>query len=128
MPKKDTADIFEEKTSSLKKSQEKIKVFKDLLDSLDEIDSKKKLLWKEIYDNAISDRNLADMLFTDSWQRMNGQNALTHESIGSTMAKYLERMCKSNEQILRLAELIQKAEEKSNKIDTDNLFNEIIGE
>ena len=44
------------------------------------------------------------------------------------MAKYLERMCKSNEQILRLAELIQKAEEKSSQIDTDNLFSEIIGQ
>ena len=67
------------------------------------------------------------MLFTDSWQRMNGENALTHEVIGATMSKYLERMCKSNEQVLRLAELIQKAEEKSSKIDTEDLFSEIIG-
>ena len=121
-------DQIDTKIDRLNKTNEKIKAFGDLLDSLEELDSRKKVLWKEIYDNAISDRNLADMLFTDSWQRMNGQNALTHEAIGSTMAKYLERMCKSNEQILRLAELIQKAEEKSNKIDTDNLFDEIIGD
>jgi len=112
----------------LNQMNKKIEAFKDLLDSLDEIDSKKKILWKEIYDNAVNDRNLADMLFTDSWQRMNGQNALTHETIGSTMSKYLERMCKSNEQILRLAELIHKAEEKAGKIDSDELFNEIMGE
>ena len=111
----------------LKKTNEKIKAFSELLESLDDLDSRKKVLWKEIYDNAVSDRNLADMLFTDSWQRMNGQNALTHEVIGSTMAKYLERMCKSNEQVLRLAELIQKAEEKASKIDTEDLFSEIIG-
>tara|TARA_B100000131_G_C17973657_1_gene555534 strand:+ start:261 stop:644 length:384 start_codon:yes stop_codon:yes gene_type:complete len=111
----------------LNKTNEKIKAFSELLESLEDLDSRKKVLWKEIYDNAVSDRNLANMLFTDSWQRMNGQNALTHEVIGATMAKYLERMCKSNEQVLRLAELIQKAEEKASKIDTEDLFSEIIG-
>ena len=111
----------------LNKTDAKIKAFSELLESLEDLDSRKKVLWKEIYDNAISDRNLANMLFTDSWQRMNGQNALTHEAIGATMAKYLERMCKSNEQVLRLAELIQKAEEKASKIDTEDLFSEIIG-
>ncbi len=126
MPKKKEPVVKE--LDKLSQMNKKIEAFKDLLDSLDEIDSKKKILWKEIYDNAVNDRNLADMLFTDSWQRMNGQNALTHESIGSTMSKYLERMCKSNEQILRLAELIHKAEEKASKIDSDELFNEIMGE
>lgn len=105
---------------------QKVKMFSELLDSLTELDDKKKLLWKEIYDNAVNDRNLADMLFTDSWQRMNGPNALTHEVVGSTMSKYLERMCKSNEQILRLAELIQKAEEKASKIDPEELFDKIM--
>ena len=119
--------VLDEKMDKLAHAAKKVEVFKDLLDSLDEIDSKKKILWKEIYDNAVNDRNLADMLFTDSWQRMNGPNALSHESIGATMSKYLERMCKSNEQILRLAELIQKAEEKASKIDSDELFDEIMG-
>ena len=40
---------------------------------------------------------------------------------------HLERMCKSNEQILRLAELIAKAEEESAKIDPDDIFSEIQG-
>lgn len=119
--------VLDDKMDKLAQATKKVEAFKDLLDSLTEIDSKKKILWKEIYDNAVNDRNLADMLFTDSWQRMNGANALTHEVIGSTMSKYLERMCKSNEQILRLAELIQKAEEKSSKIDSDELFDEIMG-
>lgn len=119
--------VLDEKMDKLAHAAKKVEAFKDLLDSLAEIDSKKKILWKEIYDNAVNDRNLADMLFTDSWQRMNGPNALSHESIGATMSKYLERMCKSNEQILRLAELIQKAEEKASKIDSDELFDEIMG-
>jgi hypothetical protein len=114
--------ILDSNLDKLTQATKKVEAFKELLDSLNEIDSKKKILWKEIYDNAVNDRNLADMLFTDSWQRMNGPNALSHESIGATMSKYLERMCKSNEQILRLAELIQKAEEKSSKIDSDDLW------
>jgi hypothetical protein len=41
------------------------------------------------------------------------------------MAKYLERMCKSNEQILKLADLISKEETKSAKIDADDMFSAI---
>ncbi len=112
----------------VKSVSKKVEAFKELLDNLEEIDDKKKILWKEIYDNAVNDRNMADMLFTDSWQRMNGSNPLTHEVVGSTMSKYLERMCKSNEQILRLAELIHKAEDKSSKINPDDLFDQIMDE
>ena len=128
MSSKKSEKTIDNNLDKVKSTDAKVKAFGNLLDSIEDLDDRKKLLWKEIYDNAINDRNLADMLFTDSWQRMNGQNALTHDAIGSTMAKYLERMCKSNEQILRLAELIQKAEEKANQIDTDNLFSEIVGQ
>lgn len=117
-----------ESLDRVKSVSRKVEAFKELLDNLEEIDDKKKILWKEIYDNAVNDRNMADMLFTDSWQRMNGSNPLTHEVVGSTMSKYLERMCKSNEQILRLAELIHKAEEKSSKINPDDLFDQIMDE
>jgi len=41
------------------------------------------------------------------------------------MAKYLERMCKSNQQILALAELIAKAEKAEDNIDTDDIFSKI---
>ena len=43
------------------------------------------------------------------------------------MSKYLERMSKSNDQILRLAELIAKEEEK-NEISADDIFNQITGD
>jgi O-phosphoseryl-tRNA(Cys) synthetase len=128
MTKKTKIEIISKSLDKVNQTEKKIEAFRDLLDSLADIDSKKKILWKEIYDNAVNDRNLANMLFTDSWNRMNEQNSTAHEIIGTTMSKYLERMCKSNEQILRLSELIQKAEEKSGKINADDLFSEIIGE
>jgi len=48
-----------------------------------------------------------------------------HMNIGSIMSKYLERMSKSNDQILKLAELISKEEEKSAEVSADDIFNQI---
>ena len=64
-------------------------------------------------------------MFTDAWSRMQSPGTADHLSIGSTVSKYLERMCKSNEQILRLAELISKVEEENAQIDSDSLFAQI---
>ena len=104
--------------------KEKVEAFSDILDTLSSTEEKKKLLWKEIYQNAVVDRENAAMLFTDAWKNMQGGSS-EHVSLGSTMSKYLERMCKSNEQILRLAELITKAEEQDTRIDSDDLFAQI---
>ena len=52
-------------------------------------------------------------------------NSTNHLQFGTLMAKYLERMSKSNDQILRLAELIAKEEESSGTISPDDIFKEI---
>lgn len=109
---------------SLENIKKKVDAFSDILDTLNSTEEKKKLLWKEIYQNAVVDRENAAMLFTDAWKNMQG-GTTEHVSLGSTMSKYLERMCKSNEQILRLAELITKAEEQESRIDSDDLFAQI---
>ena len=110
----------------LEKSKQNVKEFSDLLDSIESMEGKKKALWKEIYENAVVDRENAKMLFSDAYLNLTG--ALSdHANVGSVIAKYLERMCKSNEQILRLAELIAKAEEESARIDPDDIFSEIQG-
>ena len=104
--------------------KKKVETFSDILDTLNSTEEKKKVLWKEIYENAIVDRENAAMLFTDAWKHMQAGTA-EHISLGTTLTKYLERMCKSNEQILRLAEMISKAEEKESTINTDDLFDQI---
>lgn len=106
--------------------KEKVKGFEELLDSIDNIEGKKKQLWKEIYENAFIDRMNAYMLFTDAYTNMNS-GAAAHVQLGSQLSKYIERMNKSNDQLLKLAELIAKEEEKSSKINPDDLFNEIQG-
>lgn len=107
-----------DRADALKK---KVDSFADILDQLNSTEEKKKVLWKEIYENALIDRENAGMLFTDAWTKMSGGTG-EHATIGPTLTKYLERMCKSNEQILRLAELISKAEEKEAAIDPDDVF------
>jgi len=86
--------------------------------------TRKKLLWKEIYENALNDRENANTLYTNLYLKMEGSQS-DHVAVGSIMAKYLERMCKSNEQILKLADLIAKEELKASKIDADDMFSAI---
>ena len=105
-------------------SEKKIKEFSDIIDAIDTNDNKKKLLWKEIYENALTDRQNAYMLFTDVYVQMQGDKA-DHVTLGAILSKYLERMNKSNDQILKLAELIAKEEQASAAIDPNDLFRQI---
>ena len=105
-----------------KAAEKKVEQFADLLSTIESAEDKKKMLWKEIYENAVTDRENASMLFTDAYTQMQSGTA-EHISLGSTMSKYLERMNKSNDQILRLAELIAKEQEKDSITD-DEIFNQ----
>jgi hypothetical protein len=108
------------------KKNKKIEGFGDLLDAIESVEDKRKHLWKEIYENALNDRENAAILFMDLMTQSQG-NSTNHTTFGPIMAKYLERMSKSNDQILRLAEIIDKAETKNNIINPDDIFNEIGG-
>tara|TARA_Y100000310_G_C20637542_1_gene792018 strand:- start:931 stop:1326 length:396 start_codon:yes stop_codon:yes gene_type:complete len=113
---------IEDAMDDVKKKDLKIEKFADLLDSLESTEDKKKLLWKEVYENALNDRENAGVLFTDLLVQSRG-NASNHTMFGPIMSKYLERMAKSNDQILRLAELIAKEDDRS--VDANDIFNRI---
>ena len=116
-------------SKQLDKNNEKekqIKDFSDVLDSLESLENKKKLIWKEIYGNAIEDREKSKILFNDAYISMTG-GVNEHMNIGAIMSKYIERMSKSNDQILKLAELIAKEEEKTENISDDDIFSKING-
>ena len=118
---------IEKISKNIDKNQQKenqIKNFSDILDSIDSLENKKKMLWKDIYENSLEDREKAKMLFNDAYISMQG-GVNEHMNIGSILAKYIERMSKSNDQILKLAELIAKEEEKSESISDDDIFNKI---
>ena len=122
-------DNLEELNNKIEKAENKeakVKNFADILDNIDSLKDKKKLLWKEIYENAIVDRENARMLFNDAFINLSGVLS-DHANVGSVIAKYLERMCRSNDQILKLAELIAKEEDKSAAVTPDDLFDQIKG-
>jgi len=108
----------------LQKIEEKTKKFEEMLSELTSAEDKKKLLWKEIYENANLDRQNAYVLFVEAYTQMRAGIA-EHAAIGSILSKYLERMNKSNEQLLKLADIIAKAEAENTKIDPDDLFSQI---
>lgn len=108
------------------KKEKQIKNFACILDSIDSLEDKKKMLWKDIYENALEDREKAKLLFNDAYISMQG-GVNEHMNIGAIMSKYIERMSKSNDQVLKLAELIAKEEEKSEAISDDDIFSKING-
>ena len=108
----------------LKDNNRKVEQFSDILDSIDSASDKKKMLWKEIYENAIVDRTNAHILFTDLYSNMGG-SAADHATLGQTLTKYLERMSKSNEQLLSLSKQIADSETSSVEMSEDEIFERI---
>ena len=107
-----------------RKLETKLKEFSEILDNLTSTEDRKKALWKEVYENAIEDRESASLLVNDLLITIPGSMA-HHQSVGTLMTKYLERMAKCNDQILKLAELVAKEQEKEDVISPSAIFDSI---
>lgn len=81
--------------------------FQELFSQLDGVDVKQKVLWSQIYNNALFDRKNAYIAFADLYSKVHGSED-KHALQGQNIVKYLERMEKSNTQIIKVAELIQE--------------------
>ena len=96
-----------------------------MLEQIDGVSDKKKKLWREIYENAVTDRQNSYVLFTTLVEIV-GDKSTEHAVHGKTLATYIERMSKANDQIIRLAELVSKSEQKeSAEIDPEEMFKKI---
>lgn len=105
--------------------ESKIKDFSDLLAQIDGVSDKKKKLWREIYENAVTDRQNSYVLFTMLLDIV-GDKSTEHAVHGRTLSTYIERMSKANDQIIRLAELVAKSEKKDDaEIDPEEMFKRI---
>lgn len=109
-----------------KKVNSQLKDFSALLDSLSSLEDKKKALWKQIYENSVTDRKNAYILFGDLYKDVHN-NPNEHAIHGVTLAKYLERMEKSNQQLIKLAEMIDDVveEEEDFLADEDSIYDRI---
>lgn len=104
--------------------QEKVKDFSSLLKQIETIDDKKKQLWKEIYENAICDRQNAYIMFTKLVMIVQDKST-EHAVHGRALSSYIERMSKANDQLIKLAELVAKAETVAEVIDPEDVFDKI---
>ena len=105
-------------------TSEMIQKFSELLDEINNLSDKKKSLWKEIYKHAIEDRYNAFIMY-DQLFKIVKNSATEHAVHDRNIATFLERMSKSNDQVIKLAELIAAAEKKSDQIDPDDLYEQI---
>ena len=104
--------------------EKRLKDFADLLDTLEDLADKKKHLWRQIYENAVNDRDAAGVLFLDLFVATSS-NAAQHSINGPILAKYLERMCRSNDQLIKLSELVERADQANSKIDIEDMYSKI---
>ena len=106
--------------------EEKVRDFSSLLDQIEGLSDKKKKLWKEIYENAVYDRQNAYTLFVRLVKIVEDKST-EHAVHGRSLSSYIEKMSKSNDQLIRLAELVSKAEKVNDEIDAEEMFKKING-
>lgn len=111
-----------------KENEKQLDDFNSLLDSMSTTEQKTKALYKQIYQNAVTDRRNAYVLFGELYNLVNN-DATAHSVQGPNLAKYLERMSKANEQLIKLAEMISEeinsAQEEA--FSSENLYAQING-
>lgn len=102
------AGTFPEPADLDEKMREEFQNFDVLLDEITVSNHQLKNLWKLIFENASTDRKNAYIAFVDLYIKCHG-HVDQHAINGPNITKYLERMEKSNAQLLKLAELVAKA-------------------
>lgn len=102
----------------------KVEDFSSLLEQIESLSDKKKRLWKEIYENAIIDRQHAYAMFIELSTIVKGKST-EHAVHGKTLATFIERMSRANDQLIKLAELIAKADKSSEEINPEEMFSRI---
>jgi hypothetical protein len=78
----------------------------------------------EVIDNIRSDRATTKSILTDAMIYLK-KNEENHRTVGLTVAKYLETLQRSNEQLVKIASLMEKRGEEHYELsddDRDELF------
>jgi hypothetical protein len=122
VPKKEEAKPMNV-TELENETDKSIRDFGDLVDGMSFVDPRIKQLWKQIYENAVTDRKNAYLMWSDLFIKV-FNDANQYVAHGLNLSKFLERMEKSNAQILKLAELVSSKldEEDSDKTPKANDF------
>ena len=84
---------------------------------------------EQAINNINEDRDVTKALLKDIMQVL-ASNELEHEKVGAVAAKYVETLQRSNEQLVKIAALLQKRDKRSEKLsdnDKKELFDLIQG-
>ena len=95
-----------------------------LLDSTD-IEPRLRALWLDIYRHAIEDRTTANVFLTNMLQTLAQGDPEKHSLHGPQAVKYLERISRANDQLLKLAEQVQSYSKAEGEIDSDDILDSI---
>ncbi len=101
--------------------EQRVKDFSELLEDIDNVNDKRKRLWREIYENAVSDRQNSYLMFA-KLVKIAQDKTTEHAVHGKTIATFLERMSKANDQLIKLAELVDRSSPRDGGIDPDAMF------
>lgn len=101
--------------------------FDDLLGNADDIEPRLRSLWMEIYCNARDDREQANVFLTNLTRTLAQVDPEKHSLHGPQAVRYLERIGKANDQLLKLAEQVKEYRQKQGEIDSDDLLDQIQG-
>jgi len=103
--------------------EKKLQNFIELLKTIENMDDKKKQLWREIYENAIIDRQNAFAMFY-SLTKIVQDKSIEYGVHARSLSSFLERMAKSNDQLIKLAQLIAEEQRKSEEINSVDIYNQ----
>jgi hypothetical protein len=101
-------------------SEDRREEFAKLLDQITTADEKKRFLWRDIYNNAQREMKAAYRLFDDAYNNADMNDDVTHAGLGPVLVKYLERASKANEQLLKLANMIEEELKSQEEADFSN--------
>ncbi len=107
------------------KTMKQLADFNELLDSLSSTEDKQKALWRQIYENANTDRVNAYLIWSDLYGNVQGKPA-EHAIHGQNLSRYLERMSKANDQLIKLSELVGNAKKKDSvEISEEDIYKDL---
>lgn len=86
------------------------------------LDPKLASLWKLIYSNAMTDRKHALALWLDLYVKTY-ENEEKHFQNGQTLHRYMDIMNKANQQLIKLAELVDRAKEEKQREENESIIN-----
>lgn len=99
--------------------------FNELLGSLASTEDKQKSLWRQIYENSVTDRMNAYLIWAELYTAVKDKPA-EHAIHGQNLSRYIERMSKANDQLIKLAELVGNAKKKDSvEITEEDLYKQM---